>query len=305
MTSSNSAPTPAALAAIGLSSVAPKDPQMSLADFLMEVPPGKASKVGSQTRLVQKNYGERYEGRPPQIKLHCPTCDGIRIFESDTEILAYPDKVTNSYWVYRCRNCAVSSKTYAIRVTARVEHELEVFKYGETPRFGPPTPASVSKMLGDERDYYYRGQSAEAQGLGIAAFAYYRRVVDHRRVAIIDSILKVAEQNGESQELLGELKAARAETRFTEAVNKIKHAIPQSLMIAGENPLLLLHSALSDGLHDRSDSECLELAQHVRIVLSELIERAALALKEDKDLAAAVAALRRMPGAKGVSKGSQ
>jgi len=56
-----------------------------------------------------------------------------------------------------------------------------------------------------------------------------------------------------------------------------------------------LHTALSDGLHDRSDEHCLALAQNVRIVLTELIDRAALALKEDKDLAAAVKALKKSP----------
>ncbi len=41
----------------------------------------------------------------------------------------------------------------------------------------------------------------------------------------------------------------------------------------GTTPLSLLHSALSDGLHDRSDEECLQIAQEIRVLLTELAEQ--------------------------------
>jgi hypothetical protein len=60
--------------------------------------------------------------------------------------------------------------------------------------------------------------------------------------------------------------------------------MPQALLINGHNPLTLLHSALSDGLHDQTDEHCLEIASSVRVVLGELSERLSQALKDEAEL---------------------
>jgi hypothetical protein len=80
------------------------------------------------------------------------------------------------------------------------------------------------------------------------------------------------------------LRAAKDEQQFKKAVEDVKHAIPESLLVDGHNPLTLLHSALSDGLHARTDGECLELAQTIRLVLADLAERISQALKDDREL---------------------
>ncbi len=71
----------------------------------------------------------------------------------------------------------------------------------------------------------------------------------------------------------------------------MKDAIPESLRIRGHNPLTLLHPALSEGLHDKSDAECLELATSIRVVLTELADRISQALKDEAELTSAVTRL--------------
>ena len=142
------------------------------------------------------------------------------------------------------------------------------------------------------KDYYLKGRHAENQGLGIGAFVYYRRVVENQKDRIFDEILKVSEKIGAPKELLAQLTAAKAETQFSKAVETIKQAIPQALLINGHhNPLMLLHSALSEGLHDKTDDQCLELATSIRVVLTELVERMANALQGKAELNAAVGKL--------------
>src|SRR5688500_19161581 len=51
---------------------------------------------------------------------------------------------------------------------------------------------------------------------------------------------------------------------------------------------LLLHSALSEGLHGRNDQECLEIASSVRVILMELSERLSQVLKDEAELKQAV-----------------
>ena len=161
-------------------------------------------------------------------------------------------------------------------------------KYGEDPSFGPPTPARAFNLIGGERELFILGRRNENQGMGIGAFVYYRRVIESQKNRIFDELIRVIGKISPGDAVLEELESAKNETQFTKAVESIKHALPQSLSINGYNPLTLLHSALSEGVHIHTDSECLELASSVRTVLFEFAERLGQALKEEAELNAAV-----------------
>jgi hypothetical protein len=133
---------------------------------------------------------------------------------------------------------------------------------------------------------FLKGRQCENQGLGIGAFSYYRRVVENHKEQLFDEIIKVAGKI--APETVGALRSAKAQPQFLNALDSVKDIFPQGLLINGHNPLTLLHSALSEGLHAQSDEECLQSAQDIRIVLSELAERMALALKEEAKLADAI-----------------
>ena len=77
-----------------------------------------------------------------------------------------------------------------------------------------------------------------------------------------------------------------------------RDAIPQSLLINGQNPLSLLHTALSIGLHEETDERCLELAHDIRVVLSELADRIGTALKDEQELNTAVTRLMNVKAQK-------
>ncbi|CAH6838050.1 conserved hypothetical protein [Vibrio chagasii] len=206
---------------------------------------------------------------------------------------------------FRCKNCEQTVKTFYIRFEVGQyekgyptnETPITIQKVGEFPRFGKQAPNQVSKLIGNERDHFFKGTICENMGMGIAAFSYYRRVIDARKNNIFDKIIKVLELNKEvNQDLIHELSEAKEETQFTNAVGKIKHALPESLMINGQNPLTLLYSALSEGLHVHSDDECLQYAQAIKLVLFELVDRLDSSLKEDKALLDAVKLLSLKTG---------
>jgi hypothetical protein len=67
--------------------------------------------------------------------------------------------------------------------------------------------------------------------------------------------------------------------------------MPQTLLIQGHNPLTLLHSALSEGLHASSEEQCLEMATSIRVLLTELSERISIALKDEAELQSALKTL--------------
>lgn len=127
--------------------------------------------------------------------------------------------------------------------------------------------------------------------MGIAAFAYYRRVIESRKDAIFDELLRVSKGIAAGADVIAGLEAAKKQVQFSSAVEAVKDAIPPALLISGHNPLTLLHSALSEGLHARTDEECLASATDLRIVMTEFVERMAQALKDDAELKSAVSRL--------------
>jgi hypothetical protein len=165
------------------------------------------------------------------------------------------------------------------------------YKFGEYPPYGPPTPARLIRLFGSQRETFLKGRRCEIQGLGIGAFIYYRRVVETQKNQILTEIIKVATKIGAPADMIATLETAKSEIQFSKALTLAKNAIPPALLINGQNPLTLLHSALSVGVHEQTDERCLELAHDVRVVLAELAERLGQALKDEAELNQAISRL--------------
>jgi len=135
---------------------------------------------------------------------------------------------------YRCRNCNSREKLFALLVNSADMYALNgnALKLGELPSFGPPVPSRVITLIGPDRDLFILGRRAENQGLGIGAFAYYRRVVENQKGRLITEIAKVAKRlSAKPDELVGFEKAAK-ETQFSKAIDEIKDTVPQVLLEA-------------------------------------------------------------------------
>jgi hypothetical protein len=269
--------------------VAASNDALTEQDFFQNVPPGQSKVIGS---LNLTDYAGRSDlvWKLKDIFLYCTheKCDGYRNYQPVRDETISREGTRYDFITVRCRNCNLRTKRFAISTKLLPNKRVEIYKYGELPNFGPPNPAKLMNLMGKDRDSYLKGRRCENQGLGIAAFAYYRRVVENQKTQIIGEILKVAQKLNADPALIADLEAAKQETRFTEAISRVKHALPQVLLINGHNPLTLLHSALSEGLHVTSDEDCLEMATSIRVVLTELVERMATAVKEEAELKSAV-----------------
>ncbi len=225
------------------------------------------------------------------IRLHCRRCEGERTFralESTHDYMWRMSKI-NTHPVYRCGDCLQETKIYALHISFDENGGSNIYKYGELPAFGIPVPNRLLRLFGKEdSNLFMKGRQCENLGYGIAAFAYYRRVVENHRNDLFDEIIKVCQTVGASAELIGELNAAKNEISFSKSMEKIKTGLPEGLLIGGDNPLNALHGALSVGLHNETDEDCLGYAQAVRLVLGDLVDRIALLKQENKKLANAV-----------------
>lgn len=272
-------------------------PVIKLIDFFERTPPGTWAIVEdvATPRLATTPpsiYSSLHQPELPDIELHCESCDGQRTFATRSEFSVAEGKSEQLFVCYVCRNCRRKAKTYAVWAQRRSgEGGARLFKFGENPSFGPPLPSKLIQLIRPEWEYFQKGRRAENQGLGIGSFAYYRRVIESQKNRILDEVIKAANKLAAPPELIKELEQAKREIKFKKALEGVKHGLPQALLIEGSNPLTLLHSALSIGLHAKTDEECLATATDIRIIMTDLAERLASVLKDESELKNAVARL--------------
>ena len=263
-------------------------------EFLESYPVGTVQHVsGFYTRDIAGTRSA-FERLAPILRLYCEKCRGMRNFGGHWQHgpNCRDDRIHNDFLVYTCKDCDEGRKTFCVATQAVDSYGNGcATKIGEIPELHVGVPESLRPLLGDSFSLLVKGLRCEKRSLGIGAFTYYRRVVEGQKSSFIREILKVAEKLGAPKHVEEKLRQAACERQFTRAVDLVKDAIPESLLVDSHNPVKLLHQALSIGVHSETDENCLRLAHNIRMVLADLSERINLALREQTDLRAAVADL--------------
>ena len=84
----------------------------------------------------------------------------------------------------------------------------------------------------------------------------------------------IAKSTGDAnEELKGQLEETKKDERFSSKVQFAKNHLPPHLKPGGHNPFDVLHDLSSDGLHARSDEECIRIFDEVRVVFEYLFEQ--------------------------------
>lgn len=264
---------------------------VTLKEFLETVPPGRPASVSDGLQQVSNQF---YDLNSNDIEVHCDKekCGGVRTFAKLTgkQLFSKNSCPLHLYVRYQCRNCMSNTKLYALVVDG-LDDGWVFHKLGEIPDFGAPTPSKLITLIADERDNYLKGRQSENQGLGIGAFSYYRLVVENQKHKILNDVIRAAKKVNAAESMIRRLEAAKKERQFTKAIETIKPGVPHALLINGQNPLTLLHFALSEGMHAGTDEEYLRLATTIRIVLTELVSRIDTITTDLVDLNASVAKL--------------
>jgi hypothetical protein len=261
--------------------------------FLESVPPNTPEKFENLAEWFDTGHSSGWRIANSTLQLHCDHDGGVRRFECQSDYVYCGDEERRYHFMtYVCRDCQGRDKTFAVVVTKPdASHIVQAMKLGEFPPFSAPISARVQKLLGKEDLQMYRkGSRAEAQGLGVGAASYFRRVVESQWRLLVTEIRDAAAKLGVSD--LAVYEAALKETQFSTAVEMLRDAIPAKLLILnGQNPLTLLHQPLSVQLHTLTDAECLQQAADIRLVLTALLENIGEVLKQQDHLKDAAARL--------------
>src|SRR5713101_2285381 len=240
---------------------APDATGISWTNFLETHPPDKRRTVKDMGRHMV-GLGPNFVINAPEITLNCDStiCGGNRKFrctDGSSNQLPY-NQWAQCFLTYTCRNCGKKKKIYALRChwhlkqrpTGRAgpapvlpgppifdEEWQEAIKLGESPPLGPVLPRKLLKLVESDRALFELGRRAEGQGMGIGAFAYYRRVVENLRLTLFDKLIAAAERIKADAEIIEKLKANRENWQFTQSVEDLKSALPEQLKVEGQNPL--------------------------------------------------------------------
>lgn len=243
---------------------------------------------------------------PDEIRVHCDNekCEGVRRHTKfESHHFSFHWKAAGFHFVsYSCSNCIVSAKAFIIRVQDGSNTSVICTKVYQEPPFGQPVPKRLFHIIGEaNREHFLQARRAIARGLGIGAYGYYRRIVENTKFDLVSSVLEIARATNASPAQVELLKKAQSETQFSKAIVMLRDvsAIPAVLLIDGHNPLSLLHDLLSEGIHELSDSECLERAQESEIILCEIANRMQIAVTEQKTVKAALASIQKRKSAGG------
>jgi hypothetical protein len=188
------------------------------------------------------------------------------------ELADYSNSPSNGQIVraeYICSSCLQFRWIFYLRFGENCD---AITKIGQWPPWSIQVDPALAQMLGDHVSGYQKGLVCESQGYGIGAFAYYRRIVEGIIGRLLDDIGDLISEN-ERAAYHQALEQTKKTTVTQEKIGLVKDLLPPILRPDGMNPLALLHSILSEGLHERSDADCLEDAQSIREVLVFLVNQ--------------------------------
>lgn len=205
------------------------------------------------------------------INMKCHVCNSFQTFN-----------MTHSYsnegnWVHNrvlnlkflCQAC----KDFERRFFIYVNNSLDtMYKVGQYPEWEIKMDKNLEKILQSHAPTFRKGLVCESQGYGIGAFAYYRRITENIIDELLDSISNLIEDEHKDKYRIA-LEKTKNTRVAQEKIDLVKDLLPTILKPNGMNPLGVLHSELSEGVHAESDEACLEVASHIKSILIFLINQ--------------------------------
>lgn len=240
--------------------------------------------------------------KKPSINMICVKCDSIQTFNvvdnyAQINGFNYSNPAIagrNLRFQYHCQACKTFKRDFMIYVSPQRDY---IYKTGQYPEWEIKMDKNLEITLGKHAKTFRKGLVCESQGYGIGAFSYYRRITEEIIDELLDSITDLIDKNN-----LDEYKKALEATKKTritqEKIDLIKDLLPEILKPNGVNPLGILHSELSEGLHANTDEACLENASHVKDILTFLINQIIQSKEASKQFTNSIKSLLEKKSAK-------
>ncbi|MDN7413048.1 hypothetical protein QZM42_31455 [Burkholderia vietnamiensis] len=203
----------------------------------------------------------------------CEVCEERRPFQTNMSGMSVSreDEAGIYMFGYGCVSCQSTKRLTYVRYVIDGE-VLRLEKIGEWPRKKIKRDRNLQKFFKDDLDNFEKATICLANGYGIAAFAYFRRIVESN----IDSLVKLVREDAVDSGATVEMIAALDELEkpgipMSKKIEAANQALPLHLKLNGLNPLGKLYASLSEGVHSSSEEECLKKANAISYCLAFLV----------------------------------
>lgn len=147
-----------------------------------------------------------------------------------------------------------------------------IWKVGQTPPWDISIATDVQKRLGNADSKLFKNALiCISQGYGIGACIYFRRVLENQINRLLEIYLKTRTADKAPQSELDYINqiitTIVAETKIKLISKTSVAAIPSF----ANNPITVTYTKLSEGLHNKSDTDCIPIAQAAQGVLIRLL----------------------------------
>jgi hypothetical protein len=240
-----------------------------LAEILVKWPLYRLYSYSGKQCHVSETSGyktNRYAVLPLRITLFCnnPKCGYETLWELSENKVYFETNFINRR-AYKCRNCGSNTVNYCFIWQEREPDNVFV-KIGQYPELEERVPQTLEQALdGVDLKLYKNALRMRNFNLGVAAVAYMRRIIENRMNDMLEILHESAIAHDAPAELLARHEAMRKEKRFSDKIDYAGELLPSSLRPSGKpNPMAILHELASEGLHARSDEECVDIFDSCR-----------------------------------------
>jgi hypothetical protein len=215
-------------------------------------------------RVFQYTGADQVVKVPKYLSLFCDNCGQDTFWETSF----YTTESNRSGFTskqYKCRNCTQRHCTYYF-YWYKEEQTSKFFKVGQYPELEERVSQTLQDALTPEDLKMYKNALRLRNfNLGIAAVAYMRRIVENRMNDMLEVLHEAARVHNAPAEVLARHGEVKKEKRFAVKVDYAGDLLPSSLRPPGHpNPMAVLHELASDGLHAKSDDECVDIFDECR-----------------------------------------
>ena len=214
-------------------------------------------------RVLQYTGADNVSVIPSHISLHCSNCEKETFWETST----YNENHRRGFLEkeFKCRNCGRRVVTYYFYWKKEQRH-TEFFKVGQYPELEEVVTQELQAALTPEDLKLYKNALRLRNfNLGIAAVAYMRRVVENHMNDMLEILHEAARAHNLPAELLARHEEMKKEKRFAAKIDYAGDLLPKNIRPDGQpNPMAILHELASEGLHAKSDAECVDIFDECR-----------------------------------------
>jgi hypothetical protein len=165
------------------------------------------------------------------------------------------------------------------------------FKVGQYPPLQIEPPLRLAKKLNAvDLDLYRKALTSKNNSYGLASLSYLRRVIENKMNDLLDLLAGAAEDTGAAEELKV-IEDVKTSWRFDDKNTYAAKVLPKHQRPSGINPLDALHDLASEGIHHRSEDECLEIFDRGKAALEYVFRELQVHIEDAKEYMASLAAI--------------